>query len=627
MAELKVASALSEESMKSIAESIGISNLTEESMSTLAEDVTYRLKLLIQDAQKFMRHGKRKRLMPADFDNALKVRNVEPLYGFESSEHIPFRFASGGGRELHFLEEKEVDLEEVINGVLPKVPLDVAMKAHWLSIEGQQPGIPENPPPAEKSEQVMESLDPLAKLAAIKPLKDKASKYGGGRGKHRTPRQPELVKLKDLEIHELSVEQQLYYKEITEACVGSDESRRAEALHSLATDPGLYQMLPRFSTFICEGVKVNVVQNNLALLIYLMRMVKSLMDNTTLYLEKYLHELIPAICTCIVSRQLCMRPDVDNHWALRDFAARLMHQLCKSFSTTTNNIQTRVTRMFTRCLQNDRAPLASYYGAISGMGELGHEVVKTLLFPRVRFIGERVRACLEGPVLSNIDRIAAEHVKQLIMKVVGAAWKATRQGTDTLDDFRNEFGYLGPPTHSHVMKLRQAPPPSVVQTGVRPGVGTTRMTYIPTAAGTGARSGLVQARFPTTVQRPIGGTAASGQKYVIVSSQARPASSSTIATSQQVQTLKVMTTGATSSGSPAVSPTIVMVSVPSGGAGSHLTTSSPVIGVKSVFSTGGPAVKTEAAFSQASGEFTKTENLVTYSRSLPTSVKSEEPFL
>lgn len=37
-------------------------------------------------------------------------------------------------------------------------------------------------------------------------------------------------------------------------------------------------------------VRVNVVQNNLALLIYLMRMVKALMDNPTLYLEKYVSE-------------------------------------------------------------------------------------------------------------------------------------------------------------------------------------------------------------------------------------------------------------------------------------------------------------------------------------------------
>lgn len=101
-----------------------------------------------------------------------------------------------------------------------------------------------------------------------------------------------LIRLKPRSTHELSVEQQLYYKEITEACVGSCEAKRAvrpassfacliyiyiyilcffvcvhclmsissclvqEALQSIATDPGLYQMLPRFSTFISEGVSV-----------------------------------------------------------------------------------------------------------------------------------------------------------------------------------------------------------------------------------------------------------------------------------------------------------------------------------------------------------------------------------
>lgn len=60
-----------------------------------------------------------------------------------------------------------------------------------------------------------------------------------------------------------------------------------EALQSLAVDPGLHEMLPRMCTFIAEGVKVNVVQNNLAFLIYLMRMVKALLDNPTLFLEKY----------------------------------------------------------------------------------------------------------------------------------------------------------------------------------------------------------------------------------------------------------------------------------------------------------------------------------------------------
>lgn len=44
---------------------------------------------------------------------------------------------------------------------------------------------------------------------------------------HLSGKEKGLIRLKPRSTHELSVEQQLYYKEITEACVGSCEAKRA----------------------------------------------------------------------------------------------------------------------------------------------------------------------------------------------------------------------------------------------------------------------------------------------------------------------------------------------------------------------------------------------------------------
>lgn len=461
---------VSGESVKLIGDSVGVGNLSDASAKYLADHLTSRIKLIIQESVKFQQKAKRKKLLTSDIDHGLRCLCVEPVYGFQvdsSEQGLPFRLASGGGRELVFLDaEKEIDvLKLATNTNLPKIPPEVALKPHWLALEGIQPAIPENPPPVSKQEQRLEAIDPLAaqnnnnNAVHSVQLKDKLAKK----------KRLETVKLKQLATHELSVEQQLYYKEITEACVGSDEAKRAEALQSLTFDNGLHQMLPRLCTFISEGVKVNVVQNNLALLIYLMRMVKAILDNNSLYLEKYLHELIPTIVTCIVSKQLCMRPEADNHWALRDFAARLLAQTSKAYNTATNNIQVRLTRILTKAIDSG-VPLSSAYGALSALCELGVDVQRTLVFKRIKVLGDRITSNDCAGISMGEFKAAVDHVKTYILKVIPSTIKATRPGPDNLEDFKQEFGYLfGPLLHTAVVKLR-ASTPSIVTVG--PGGGS-----------------------------------------------------------------------------------------------------------------------------------------------------------
>ena len=52
---------------------------------------------------------------------------------------------------------------------------------------------------------------------------------------------------------------------------------------------------------------------------------------------------------------------------------------------------------------------------ILGLSELGPEVISEFFVPKIRAIGEKIEPYLIGPWLGNADRIAATHIKLLII--------------------------------------------------------------------------------------------------------------------------------------------------------------------------------------------------------------------
>ena len=43
------------------------------------------------------------------------------------------------------------------------------------------------------------------------------------------------------------------------------------------------------------------------------------------------------------------------------------------------------------------------------------QVAKTFLLPQIAAEGEKLRNAIEGPIFNNIEKIAAEHIRQLIV--------------------------------------------------------------------------------------------------------------------------------------------------------------------------------------------------------------------
>lgn len=114
------------DNIRDVAESVGISNLSNDVTETLARDVEYRIAQVLEEALKFMRHSRRTVLTTQDITQALRVLNVEPLYGYDSTRPLRFGEASlGPGQPLYYVEDEEVDFEKLINAPLPKVPRSV----------------------------------------------------------------------------------------------------------------------------------------------------------------------------------------------------------------------------------------------------------------------------------------------------------------------------------------------------------------------------------------------------------------------------------------------------------------------------------------------------------------------
>lgn len=408
-------SIVAKEAIEVIAQSIGITNLSPDVSLTLAPDVEYRLREIIQEAIKCMRHSRRTALTAHDVDTALILRNVEPIYGFGSGgDKVPLRFkraAAAGHKDLYYIDDKDVNFKHVIEAPLPKPPLDTSLSSHWLAIEGVQPAIPENVP--------------IEALGVISDGKKSDYKDDGLSIDVKLP-------VKDI----LSRELQLYFEKVTELTEKRSESAIfKQALVSLATDSGLHPLVPYFIQFIADEVSRNL--NNFSLLFAVMRIARSLLQNPYIHIEPYLHQLMPSIITCLVAKRLGNRFS-DNHWELRNFTANLVASICKRFGHAYHNLQPRIMRTLVHAFLDPTKSLPQHYGSIQGLAALGPSVVRLLILPNL----EPYLLLLEQEML--LEKQKNEIKRHEAWQVYGALTRAA--GLCMYDRLKMLPGLLIPPS-------------------------------------------------------------------------------------------------------------------------------------------------------------------------------------
>jgi transcription initiation factor TFIID subunit 6 len=240
--------------------------------------------------------------MPSDIDEALKVLNIEPLYGHSSFPPPAFRRAPGQ-TPVYFVEDEEIDFDRVVREEKVFLPKPVSYTAHWLAVEGVQPLIPENPPAVPKPTPEGGRTSPKPGTTnGVPPTPPSPTRTSGLANTLKTniPGKQTLVK------QVLSRELQLYYARLTASLLPAtiDDAKRTAALASLRHDAGLQPLLPYLVRWVAEGVVATLkvespTESDGQQLEVLIEVLSALLGNQSLFVEPYVCRLI-SLSDCVL---------------------------------------------------------------------------------------------------------------------------------------------------------------------------------------------------------------------------------------------------------------------------------------------------------------------------------------
>ncbi|KAF2969164.1 hypothetical protein GQX73_g4404 [Xylaria multiplex] len=394
------------ENVRDVAESVGISTLSDEALRTLSQDVEYRIGQVLAEALRFMRLGKRTSMTVKDISLALRVLDVEPLYGYDSTKALRYGEATMG-QPFFYIDDEEADFERVINGALPKVSRDANYTSHWLAIEGVQPTVPQNPTSTEARTQ-----DLLPKGPGANPA---LAAFAG----HDSPNFRPAVK------HAVSQEQILFFEKVQAALLDDNPDPevhrlRQAALEAVIAEPGTHQLMPYYVNFISN--QVTHYLDDLFVLRQMMELTSALISNEHIFVDPYASSLCAPVLTCLLGRRLGSESGSDavkEQYQLREVAASLIGQIAMKYSGGNKVLRPKLTRSCLKAFLNPSMPPQVWYGAVLGiLAAGGPEAIKVLVLPNLKAVDSTMLQPLREK--GEVSRLDFEMVVGGILKAIQA---------------------------------------------------------------------------------------------------------------------------------------------------------------------------------------------------------------
>lgn len=415
------------------AESLGIKSLDNEIIDYLNVEIEEKMKLILLQAQKFIRISKRKTLKVDDLGHSLKLYNIDEPIGYDSYS-MPDYERIDTVKGLWRMKQNVIDIEDYLSKPMAIYPMQPFPHFYWFTIEGKRPNIPENFIRNENQNQDIQKIKQQQKsnnnnLHELEYSSENLAKEENDRNNNESINnnkinednekndsknnningfglnnniKEEAKKINHV-IHNISKELQIFFENFKQRFKNEMNGNKLNnrpylylskdmqmSIEIIKTNPGIVELVPYIINFL-----MNYFENfssDIKICHCILHYINSLINNQSFFLEPYLHQILIIILSFILFEN-------DNNSIIyldpiirfKFYAIKVLEQIIFKYFIKYHDLQFQLVQVFTDNISFWEKKEENYlkiFGAIEGLKMIGPVFTKKA-FEKQGLIGDK----------------------------------------------------------------------------------------------------------------------------------------------------------------------------------------------------------------------------------------------
>ena len=405
------------------AESIGIKSLDNEIIDYLNVEIEEKIKLILRQAQKFLRISKRKTLKVDDLGHSLKLYNIEEPIGYDSYSMIDYEKIENV-KGLWRMKQNVIDIEDYLTKPMAIYPMQPLPHFYWFAIEGKRPNIPENfirnenqnkdstkikiENPYHNDNIQKENENNMNNDETVNKINEENNNEI--KDENNAENETEIENSKEEEkkinhvIHNIPKELQIFFEnfkqrfqnEITGNKMNNNQylslSKDMQmSINIIKTNPGIVELVPYIINYLMTTFEK--FSSDIKICYYILHYINSIINNKSFFLEPYLHQILIIIISFILydndKKNIIY---LDPILRLKFFAIKILQQILLTYSIKYHELQFQLVQIFMenidfKLYEKDKNNYLKIFGALEALRMIGPIFTKKV-FEKLALVGK-----------------------------------------------------------------------------------------------------------------------------------------------------------------------------------------------------------------------------------------------